>query len=310
MQYINTKFKIKETMYQINHAKVTSPCSGIVMEKKVNEGEYVAANVTLFQIGQTDPILFDAMVSEEYINIVKLGKNGSVEFNVWPGKTFKGIVSKIEGKIETSKIFHVYISIANPNFKIKPGLSGFAKIYFKKKCIVVPNISILKTLDRKAHIFIIDSHNRAHIVEVETGLMNSQYTEILKDIKAYLLFSLKWNPDLTKFDVIEEDFNLYLKAKYMYKNTEKNILSTALFNLQNIKQQKLQIQQQKLQLEYQKSLKEKLTLQFLKGLIDQGELINCRIQITELEKEILSQEIELINNIVMLKHSLGLAWNE
>ena len=126
---------------------------------------------------------------------------------------------------------------------------------------------------------------------------------------SYLLFSLNWNIDLTKFDLIKEDFNLYLKAKNMYKNSEKNILYNTLIDLQNIKQQQFELQQQ-LQLNFQKSLKEKLTLQFLKGLIDPNELINCTIDIEELEKEIVTEEINLINNIIIFKQNIGISWNE
>ncbi len=183
VQCINTEQKIKEVLFQINHARITSPCKGIIMEKNINEGEFVGSNVNLFKIGQINPILFDAMVSEEYVDIIKPGLNGTVEFNVWPGKVFQGTVYKIEGKIETSKIFHIYISISNTDFKIKPGLSGFAKIHFIKKCIVLPNIALQKTLDRMNYVFMIDSQNRAHIREVVTGIMGPNYTEIINGIK-------------------------------------------------------------------------------------------------------------------------------
>lgn len=190
------KFKIAQADYQtahtglilaknrLNYAVVKSPCIGIIAERKVNSGELPQNNSPLFLINQIDPIFMEAEVAEEYINFVTLSQPVQVEFDALVGTVFQGEVSKIDQTVNPdTRTFSAFIKLANPSLKLKPGMSGFAKIGVSKRTLVVPNIAVVKPVKYRAAVFVVDQTGIVHKRDIKIGLITEKYTEVLGGLR-------------------------------------------------------------------------------------------------------------------------------
>jgi Cu(I)/Ag(I) efflux system membrane fusion protein len=106
-----------------------SDVSGIVLEKKVNLGDYVQRGAPLFTVANLSRVwvLFDAYESD--LPWVKQGNQ--VEFTVasLPGKTFKGRISFIDPIVDPqSRTADVRVEIANPGGQLKPEMFATAEL--------------------------------------------------------------------------------------------------------------------------------------------------------------------------------------
>lgn len=106
-----------------------SDVSGIVLEKKVNLGDYVQRGAPLFTVANLSRVwvLFDAYESD--LPWIKQGNQ--VEFTVasLPGETFKGRISFIDPIVDPqSRTADVRVEIANPGRKLKPEMFATAEL--------------------------------------------------------------------------------------------------------------------------------------------------------------------------------------
>jgi len=127
-----------------------SDVNGIVLEKKVNLGDYVQRGAPLFTVANLSRVwvLFDAYESD--LPWIKQGNQ--VEFTVasLPGETFKGRISFIDPIVDPrSRTAGVRVEIANPGGKLKPEMFATAElqaaVFGQSNQLTVPKSAVLWT---------------------------------------------------------------------------------------------------------------------------------------------------------------------
>jgi len=125
-------------------------------------------------------VLLIAQVAEERVYSVSLDLPCEVGFDSYPGEVFKGVVAKIDPTTTpTNHAFPALIRIPNPELRLKPGLTGFARIFHQKMTLAVPSVAVMNPVGDHATLFIISDDWRAHLRDVRTGIVAGGYTEIL-----------------------------------------------------------------------------------------------------------------------------------
>jgi len=124
--------------------------SGTVLERKVNEGDYITKGTVLFDVGNLSRVwgVFDAYESD----LSWISLNQTVEFTARaiPGKTLTGKVSFIDPVINPlTRTAQVRIGINNPGLQLKPEMfiNGTLQSTLKStgKQLVVPQSAVLWT---------------------------------------------------------------------------------------------------------------------------------------------------------------------
>ncbi len=125
---------------QLDKMTLTSPTSGLVMERTVHRGEMAAAGATLMTIANLDEVTLTIYIPEDEIGKVKVGQTVEVSVDSFPGKVFEGRVSYIASEaeftpknVQTKKervnmVFAVKVKIPNPEHELKPGMPADAVI--------------------------------------------------------------------------------------------------------------------------------------------------------------------------------------
>ena len=138
VQQVQAALRQAET--NLGYTRIISPEDGVIISREVNVGQTVAASLstpTLFTIAKDlSDMQIETSVDEADISRVKEGQ--AVEFTVdaYSGTTFEGKVKQVRISPSTSDnvvTYPVIISVANPDLKLKPGMTANVSIITDRK---------------------------------------------------------------------------------------------------------------------------------------------------------------------------------
>jgi RND family efflux transporter MFP subunit len=108
-------------------AVLRSPIDGVVAERRTDVGERLGDSSVAFVVVQTSPLKLRFRLPERYLARVKLGQEVRAQVDAYPGETFTGRVSLINGVVDTAtRTVGVETEFANRDGRLYPGL--FAKV--------------------------------------------------------------------------------------------------------------------------------------------------------------------------------------
>jgi membrane fusion protein, multidrug efflux system len=172
--------ELQQAEIAFEYVQMRAPIDGIVLERLVNPDETTHVDQVVIKLGEIKTVLMAAKVTEEKMHSVQLGLSAEVSFPAFPAETFQGKVFKIDPNIDpVTRTFTAYIEIDNPDFRLKPGLSGFAHIHrTAKDVLAVPSVAIMNPSGDRALVFVVDSRGRANLRKVGLGIVANAMTEV------------------------------------------------------------------------------------------------------------------------------------
>ena len=200
VQQAQAALKIAEANLQ--YARIISPVDGTVISRSVDVGQTVAASFqtpTLFSIAQDlTKMQIDTSVDEADIGKVKSGQDVSFTVDAYPDTIFTGKVAVVRNAPTTVSnvvTYDVVIQVANPELKLKPGMTANVSITIETRPDVlrIPNAALRfkpadvkviseKTTDKQGmkgtKIWIMEN-GKLKPVKVTVGLSDGNYTEII-----------------------------------------------------------------------------------------------------------------------------------
>ncbi len=133
---VSRRESVQQAETNLSYATITSPIDGVILTKKVEEGQTVAASFstpTLFTIAKDlTNMRVIADVDEADIGDVKKGERVTFTVDAYPDDTFAGEVTQVRQEATTTNnvvTYEVVISAPNGNLKLKPGLTANVTIY-------------------------------------------------------------------------------------------------------------------------------------------------------------------------------------
>jgi RND family efflux transporter MFP subunit len=176
---------LRQAEIQLENVEVRSPINAIVLERLVNPGETTHNDQVPLKLGDIETVLMAAKITEEKIHSVQVGLPAEISFPAFPTETFQGKVFKIDPNIDpVTRTFTSYIEVNNPNFRLKPGLSGFARIHRTVKDVpAVPSVAIINPSGDQASVFVVDNSGHANVRKVRLGAVVNAMTEVTAGLK-------------------------------------------------------------------------------------------------------------------------------
>jgi len=171
---------LRQAEIALEHVQMRSPIYGIVLERLVNPDETTHNDQLVIKLGAIETVLMAAKVTEEKIHSVQLGLSAEVSFPAFPAETFRGKIFKIDPNTDpVTRTFTAYVEINNPDFRLKPGISGFAHIHRTANDVpAVPSVAIINPSGDRASVFVVDSRGHANLRNVSLGIVANAITEV------------------------------------------------------------------------------------------------------------------------------------
>ncbi len=117
----------------LKHCLLYAPFSGHVAYRYGEEKEMVAGGQTVFTLMDLSRILVEIGVPEKNIDRIKKAQKASVHFEAIPGRTFEGTVTQVAvSSLPNIRLFKAEITVENPKFIVKPGMTAFSTIVIDK----------------------------------------------------------------------------------------------------------------------------------------------------------------------------------
>jgi len=135
----------------LGYCKITAPVDGIVISRKVDEGQTVIAAMStpvLFTVAQDiTKMNITADISEADIGQVKVGQDVEFGVDAFPNEVFHGKVSQVRKSPTTTQnvvTYQTIIAVANPDQKLFPGMTADVSILVLQRdnVLKVPNAAL------------------------------------------------------------------------------------------------------------------------------------------------------------------------
>lgn len=178
--------------YATQNTTVTSPISGVVTNLSTTEGGSVLINTVTSPVTPVLIVKGDGMteilisVGETDINKINIGQEAEIKFDAIENKTYKGRVTRYDNHgthvLGVAK-FNVYLSITDPDEKIKSGMNSDVSIITRKveNVITVPNTSI-KPYQKGRAVRVVGKNGEIEFVNVKVGIKGKEYSEIIEGL--------------------------------------------------------------------------------------------------------------------------------
>lgn len=135
----SAKAEVERSERNLSYASIYSPIDGIVLNRAVEQGQTVAASMNTPElytiVNDLSEMQVEADVDEADIGVVKEGQNVDFTVDAFSDDTFKGRVSEIRLQPnESSNVitYTVIIAVANPEHKLKPGMTASITAYVEE----------------------------------------------------------------------------------------------------------------------------------------------------------------------------------
>jgi HlyD family secretion protein len=132
-------------------ANIRSPINGVVLARKVEPGQTVAASFqapVLFTLAEDlSKMELQVDVDEADVGQVQAGQRATFSVDAWPGREYTAVITRVgygaqqaEGVIS----YRTVLEVANDDLSLRPGMTGTAEIttLMRERALLVPNAAL------------------------------------------------------------------------------------------------------------------------------------------------------------------------
>ncbi len=170
---------------QLQHSvSFHSPLAGTVLEKGVQEGDFVDEGMVLYKLADLSKVWVILEIYEQDVRFIRRGMLVSVSTDAYPEEIFHGHVTFIDPVLNPeSRTVRVRVENANPLGKLKPNMyvHGTAKVTVPD-AVVVPTAAVLVT-GRRSVVWVEIRTNVFEPRAVTTGAAGDSFTQILSGLQ-------------------------------------------------------------------------------------------------------------------------------
>lgn len=180
-----SKLDLESNRRALEQTRITAPFAGIVTEVNAHVNELVGGFTPLITLADTTNLEILAQVDEVDVANVAVGQNAEASLDAFPGKTFKGKVTRLYPAANTergSTVYNAIVEFSPGEALVRPGMGVTLRITTveKKGALFVPARAVKNAGSQK---FVIQMQNgQRREVVVEVGVTTGNQTEIVSGL--------------------------------------------------------------------------------------------------------------------------------
>jgi Cu(I)/Ag(I) efflux system membrane fusion protein len=163
---------------------IYTPQSGLVIEKMVQQGQYVNVGEVLFNVADLSSVWVEIEVYENEFPNIRIGQQVEIQSQSYPGKPFSGRVSFIYPFLDPkTRTVKARVEMPNQGLRLKPDM--FVKAVIKVplgSAIVVPVTAVIDSGKRQT-VWVETSQGMFEPRDVQVGQQTDDKVQILSGLK-------------------------------------------------------------------------------------------------------------------------------
>ncbi|MCX6345219.1 MAG: efflux RND transporter periplasmic adaptor subunit [Armatimonadetes bacterium] len=186
---------LKNAQTQMKYTTIVAPRSGVVVKKYVESGSIVSAGrssfsgsgsgVGIVDIADITHMMALVNVDETDIAQIAIGQDVDVTVDAYPGKRFKGKVTKIAPQAISDQnvtTIPVTVEIAQPGKELKPAMNATCEFISSRKnnVLLVPSEAVQETQNGMTVTVVVG--DKQIVRPVKTGIVGEANTEIISGL--------------------------------------------------------------------------------------------------------------------------------
>lgn len=194
---IRAQSNVDTAQKNLSNTKIVSPIDGVVLTRKVSEGQTITAGFStpeLFVVAQDlTKMQIEAKVSEADIVKIQAGQRAEFTLDGYVGEKFAGVVRQVRTNyVDTSSStgstsYTVIVDVDNKDLRLKPGMTATMTIFTQDKhgVLVVPNEALRfspsnnKRTYENTGVWKAQRGQEPQRVDVTIGIIAAKNTEIV-----------------------------------------------------------------------------------------------------------------------------------
>ncbi len=147
----SAKAALNRAEVNLNKYDIKAPIDGVILNKMVDEGEYVQPGRTLLEIG-TEELQIEISPDEKELNLLSIGKKGYVSPEAFPNSRYEVEIFEIAPSIDSDRgTIDVYLKPTEENKTLIPNMSVSVEIISERQedVLLVPRNYVLEDSNGK-----------------------------------------------------------------------------------------------------------------------------------------------------------------
>jgi membrane fusion protein (multidrug efflux system) len=167
-----SRAQVREAELMLERSILRAPIAGVVVDRDIDPGEFVAPGTPIAQIQQTDRLEAKASVPDTEVAWLERGREGTLRVDAWPDRVFPAELRYLAPAADPeSRTFTLEFAVPNPEGRLRPGLVGRVAIVRRKveQGVVVP-LDAIVTREEGTVAYVVTGECRAEqrLVEIAT----------------------------------------------------------------------------------------------------------------------------------------------
>ncbi len=170
---------------ELQDAVIRAPFDGVVAERMVSQGNYVAVQTPVMRVVRLHPLRLVAEIPEKFGSAIRVGQVLSLRTDTLPDAPVEGRITRISPDVnQKSRAFSIEGEVPNQDGRLKPGTFARVKIGTDvvDRAITVP-ASAVQTRYGTSQVFVVRD-GKATGVEVKLGDRLGPRVEIVEGVEA------------------------------------------------------------------------------------------------------------------------------
>ncbi len=162
---------------------IYSPFSGVVIEKMVQQGQYVNTGEMLFNIADLSRVWVELELYENEFPNIHVGQQVEIRSQSFPEKVFTGRIAFIYPFLDPkTRTIKARVELANPGLKLKPEMFVNAIIRVPLESTIVVPLSAVIDSGKRQVVWVESSPGMFEPRDVQVGQKNTDNIQILSGI--------------------------------------------------------------------------------------------------------------------------------
>ena len=182
-QFESAEVALREVELQLEYADIRAPIDGVVMQRRVEEGDLVRTNQVVFAVADLEPLQVRVRVPEKRMTQVRAGQEARITVDPIPDSVFHATVRMISPGVDpASGTVKVTLDVPSGGV-LRPGMFATVRIITdsREDALIIPKKALLLETDEDDVFAVRDGHGeRIHIV---LGYTDGDRVEVVSGLR-------------------------------------------------------------------------------------------------------------------------------